>query len=528
MLRRFTSCLLTIFLLGIGFQLRAQTSGDTTEVVQPTGNVARADRLFFNENYKEAMREYEIILERDPEDVRVNYNMGLCYLNTDYQKIDAVPYFEKVVFYDEEAATVYFLLGKAYQSDMQFDRAIEMFNRYKEYYTMGAEFSPEEADIEIEYCENAYQLIKFPKACTYENLGPHVNSPYPDYFPFVTIDESFLVYTTKRDDGSTKLPDGTYSSNIYYSRVVDGEYSEGIHMPGADNDPAESEVVIGMSNDGKSMLLMKGLESISGDIYEADFTNDHLENVKRLGDRINSKRAREIAATYGMDKNTIYFVSDREGGYGGTDIWVVKKLPTGQWGVPFNAGPGVNTERDEDFPNITPDGKSMFFSSKGHFSMGGYDIFEARWDADSNRYLNPRNIGYPINSVDDDMNYRRSQSGRYGYISALRPEGYGDYDIYRLTIDEVESEYTVLRGVLTSEAGAINNPSITVSDLSSGELFGAYSPNPSTMRYVIILPPGEFDVLVTADDMQPVAFEVKILGKSSFQPEIIRDIQLVR
>lgn len=497
------------------------------EEVQPSGDEGRADRLFFNENYKEALREYLMVLEEKPEDTKINYNTGLCYLNSDFEKIKAVPFFEKVVFYDEEAATVYYLIGKAYQSDLQFDRAIDMFNRYIEYYSIGAEFSVEEAEMEIEYCENAYELMKFPVSCTYENLGPEINSEYPDYFPFVTIDESFLVYTTKRDDGSEKLPDGTYSSNIYYTKVVDGEYAPAIHMPGADNEPGESEVVVGMSLDGTGVLLMKGLESVSGDIYEADFSSDHLENLDALSDKVNS-RWREIAATYGQDRNTIYFVSDRPGGYGGTDIWVVKKLPTLKWGVPFNAGPHINTERDEDFPNLSPDGQFLYFSSKGHFSMGGYDIFRAKWDSDSNMFVGPRNLGYPVNSVDDDMNYRVSKSGRYGYISALREDGYGDYDIYRLTISEIDAEISVLRGVLssTNEGIPLEGASITVSDLASGELYGIYAPNPSSMRYVVALEPGEYDVLITAEGFEPASFEVKILGKSSFQSEIIRDLKL--
>jgi len=528
MLRTLTFIALLVFLSpSVSFAQEGESAAEPQEEkVIASGNMQRADNLFFDENYKEARLEYELVLEKRPEDTRVNYNLGLCYLNSDYEKVKAIPYFEKVVFYDDEAATVHYLMGKAYQADMRFDRAIEQFNLFIEYSSAGDDFTIEDAEVEIEYCENAYQLIKFPKSCTYENLGEHINSPYPDYFPYVTIDESFLVYTSKRDDGSKKLPDGTFASNIYYSNVVDGDYSDGVHMPGAANDPGESEVVIGMALDGKNMLLMKGLERITGDIFEAEFANGSLENVAKLGERINSPKSREIAASYGEDRNSIFFVSDREGGYGGTDIWIVKKLPTGVWGKPYNAGDGVNTERDEDFPNLSPDGKSLFFSSKGHFSMGGFDIFESKWDLDSNKFSAPRNLGYPVNSVDDDMNYRQSMSGRYGYISALRPEGFGDYDIYRLTIADVDPEFSVLRGVLSTDNGSLDNSAITVNGVRGTEFLGTYTPNQSSQRFVVILPPGEFDVLVTADGKKPVAFEVKILGKSSFQPEIVRDINM--
>ena len=504
-----------------------ESNSSATEKSAPTGDENKADQYFFDENYKSALGEYLILLEEEPEDLKYNFNTGLCYLNSDFEQIKAIPFFEKVVFYDEEASTVYYLMGKAYQVDHQFDRAIDMFNKFIEFHDMGSEFSVEEAQIEIEYCENAYELMKFPKDCTFENLGGHLNSAYPDYFPFVTIDERFIAYTSKRDDGSVLMPNGTYASNIYFSEVKDGEYQDGVPMPGATNDPAESEVIVGMSGEGDQILLMKGQEGISGDIFSADFHDGILDNMKPLDQKVNSKY-REIAASYSLDGNSIYFVSDRPDGYGGTDIWIINKLPNGKWGVPFNAGPDVNSERDEDFPNLSPDGEFLYFSSKGHFSMGGYDIFKSKWNIDSLRFVNPRNLGYPINSVDDDMNFRISRSGRYGYMSALREDGYGDYDIYRVTINEVESEYSVLRGEITSLESQFDvlSAEITVTFLNNGELFGIYTPNPNSLRYVIILPPGEFEIFVDSPGFEPVSFEVKILGKSSFQPEIVRDLKL--
>lgn len=493
------------------------------------GDEDKADRFFFNENYKAAKEEYLKLLKEYPEDTKLNFNMGLCFLNSDFEKIKAIPHFEKVIFYEPEASNVYFLMGKAYQADYQFDRAIDMFNRAIQFYTANStDFTEEDAELEIEYCENAYELMKFPVGCTFENLGPQINSEYPDYFPFVTIDEQFLVFTSKRDDGSAILPDGTFASNIYYSVVEEGEFSSAVKMPGADNDPKESEVIIGMSGDGSNMLLMTGLQNVSGDIYMADFEDNQLKNITALPDRVNS-RFLEIAASITADGNAIYFVSDRPGGYGGTDIWVTKKLPTGAWGVPYNLGPKVNTDLDEDFPNVSPDGEYLYFSSKGHFSMGGYDIFKSRWNPDSNHFESPRNIGYPVNSVDDDMNYRVSRTGRYGYMSALREDGYGDYDLYRITINEVESEYSVIKGVISSSDPKVevDVANITVTELGTGELYGIYTPNASTMRYVVILPPGEFDVTVDADGFEPVSFEVKVLGKSSFQAEIDRNLSLV-
>lgn len=519
-----TRIILSFFVLIFALSATALAQEPTEE---EKATIAQADEYFFNRNYKAARELYTKLLEKYPEDTKVNYNLGLCYLNSDFEKIESVPYFQKVLFYEPEEPNLYYLIGKAYQYDHQFDRAIDMFNSFKEYYGSYADFTLQDADDQIMYCENAYQLLKFPVNCTYENLGPSINSKYPDYFPFVTTDERFLMFNTKRDDGSSLQRDGTYASNIYFTKVVDGEFAPAVPVPGPVNKPAGNEVVIGMSGDGSKVLLMEGLDGVSGDILEADFVNGELTAPTVFSDRINTKY-REIAASISADGNTIYFTSDRPDGYGGTDIWVTKKLPTGAWGVPFNLGPHVNTEFDEDFPNISPDGEHLYFSSKGHFSMGGYDIFKSKWNADSNRFDNPRNIGYPINSVGDDMNYRASRTGRYGYISALRPEGFGDYDIYRLTINEVEPEFSVIKGVVSSADPKmeVDAPSITVTNIQTGEI-GLYAPNPRTMRYIIILAPGEYEVIIEADGFQAMSYEVKVLGKSSFQAEVDQDVVMV-
>ena len=166
---------LTIFsILALALHLDVFAQEDAVQIIQdtpaaveektiPSGNIQRADRLFFDENYQDAMLEYAMALEKDRENTRINYNLGLCYLNSDFEKEKAIPYFEKVLFYDEESATVHYLMGKAYQFEMRFDRAIEQFNHYIDYRAAGDDFSEEEAEIEIEYCENAYQLVKFPK-----------------------------------------------------------------------------------------------------------------------------------------------------------------------------------------------------------------------------------------------------------------------------------------------------------------------------------------------------------------------------
>jgi hypothetical protein len=213
-------------------------------------------------------------------------------------------------------------------------------------------------------------------------------------------------------------------------------------------------------------------------------------------------------------------------------LYVVRKLPNGKWGTAMNLGPGVNTPQNEDFPNLSPDGKTLYFSSSGHTSMGGYDIFKADWDETAKTFSGAKNIGYPINTPEDNMNFRISESGRYGYIGSLMEKGFGDYDLYRATFKDVEPEYTVFKGniFVKNEGKAELNYSdvlISVTDIT-GEIFGNYSPNPNTGRYVVILPPGEYELSVEAPGFKPVVEKLKVLDKSSFTREVEKAISLIQ
>ena len=159
--------------------------------------------------------------------------------------------------------------------------------------------------------------------------------------------------------------------------------------------------------------------------------------------------------------------------------------------------------------------------------MGGYDIFTATKDVKTGQFSNVRNLGHPINTTNDDMNFRISETGRYGYIAALRPEGKGDLDIYRVTFNKVETKYTVIKGKVKSKGEkVIDDILIDVTDKSTGDLYGAYLPNFNTMKYVMILPPGEYEIFAEAPGHEPYTEDVKILDKSSFVSEIDKDIIL--
>ncbi|MCB0381723.1 MAG: PD40 domain-containing protein, partial [Flavobacteriales bacterium] len=165
---------------------------------------------------------------------------------------------------------------------------------------------------------------------------------------------------------------------------------------------------------------------------------------------INSKN-QETSACFSPDGNTIYFVSNRPDGIGGKDIYKSTKNKDGKWGEAENLGRTINTIDDEDAVFLHADGKTLYFSSKGHKTMGGYDIFKSTYE--KGKWSTPENIGYPINTADDDVCFVLTASGEYGYYTSAKLDGKGKRDIYRVSfIDELNKpKLTLLKGVITDK-----------------------------------------------------------------------------
>lgn len=479
---------------------------------------------FFNlDKFIKALPYYERSVKENPDDEKINYRLAVCYLNVNGDKTRAIPYLEKVTKMSSANPNAWYLLGRAYQFAYRFDDAIKAFEKFKTI-SKGTNYNLNDVDNQIQYCYNAKELMKFPRNVKFENLGPNVNSKYDDYFPFVPVDESFIVFSTRRDDGSAEDIDGRFLPEVYISYKYEGQYrpAKMLGKPLSNLDGAEE--IIGMTADGRRMLFYIENDEYAGDIFMASFENKKISRLKRLEKEINSKYY-EIAACFSPDGDEIYFASDRPGGYGGVDLWVVRKLPNGNWGIPQNLGPEINTPFDEDFPNISPDGKYLFFSSKGHTSMGGYDIFRAEWDEEKRAWVKPVNIGFPINTPDDDMNFRITGNGRYGYMSINRKENLGGLDIYRLVFEDVEPKYTVITGYLlkSDSVTKAEGGRLMVID-RNGDIFGDYLPNPNTGKYVIAVPAGKYTVEAENADGKIVRFDIEVFDDVSYKPEIQRDI----
>lgn len=480
-------------------------------------------------NYEGALDDFLQLMEKDPKGTKYNYEIAVCYLNSTIKKAKAIPYLELVMRSGNYDPNTRYLLGRAYHFAYRFDEAIKEYTAFKNA-GKGTPQNLKDVDREIQECLNGKEIIKFPLKVTFENLGHSINSPFADYYPFIPKDESFIVFNSKRSGtGSEVNIDGTYPPTVFISTVRNGKFNkaEVVGPPITQGDGHEE--VIGLSGSGDKMLLYY-FKGGTGDIYMSTANKDKVfTKAELLGDNVNSK-GHEIAASISADGNAIYFASDRPEGHGGVDIYVSRILPNGLWGPPQNLGSEINTDQDEDFPNISPDGKSLYFSSRGHTGMGGYDIFKAEWDETIQKWTSVRNVGYPINTTEDDMNLRISENGRYGYISALRPGGLGDLDIYRVTFDDVDPEYSVIKGFVDSydptKKVKPQDVFITVTQSKTQEIYGNYIPNQLSGRYVMILPPGSYRVEVEAAGFDTHTETIVVLDKSSIDTEVNKNFTL--
>jgi hypothetical protein len=489
--------------------------------------IAVADMKFNAKNYEDALADYLKLLEGNEKNAFYNYRVGACYVETNVDKLKAKTFLEIAVLEPNVDKMLLYTYAKSLTFHLEFDKAIEQYKKFIA--TAHGKTLEKEVQHEIEMCQNAKELIKFPVAVSFENLGKEINSPFADYSPFISEGETFLMYNSQRPDNSIKKADGKYASNVYISSVKDGKWQLGDDIGETVNTKDGDEEIVGVCADGNTLIFSFDNKEGKGDVFVGPKMDNQILKPFKVNPNINSAKFEESSASISPDGKTLYFASNRPGGLGGFDIYRTRILPSGEWGEAYNLGPDVNTAYDEDFPNISLDGYTLYFSSKGHNSMGGYDIFKSEILTDTLNFGPAKNIGYPINTPFDDKNLCMSGKGRYGYMAALRKEGLGDLDIYRIIFKGVDAELTVVKGVLrvnkTDKIPA--NATIEVFESKSNNTFGQYKVNPQTGKYVMILPPGKYYLEVRAQGFKAHSEDLIILDKGSFVPSMDKDMNLL-
>lgn len=467
----------------------------------------------------------------------INYKVGRTYLLINGQKAKAVPYLEKAVKktnakskdnYKETEAPLdaFYYLGRAYHLDSQFDKAITAYRQYLKVDGSVDKLKKEEVEWMIQTCLNGKLLTESPISATTENLGEAINSIYDEYSAVVDATESMLIFTSRRPTSTGGLLDldDKYFEDIFVSQKQDdGSWGKPMSIGSTINTEGH-EATIGLAADGQELYIYRD-DFGDGNIYVSQLRNGSWSEPLLLNENINSP-FRETHATVSADGQTLYFTSDKSG-QGGMDIFRSRRLPTGEWAVAENLGEVINTKYDEEAPFIHPDGKTLFFSSRGHNSMGGYDIFFSV--EENGKWSTPMNIGSPMNTPDDEYFFVMSTDGKRAYYSSSNGQGFGGKDIYLMHLDmDREIPVTVYKGAIMANEKGVRpaNVQIKITDNDSGELFGIYRPREDNGRFVLILHPGgNYNIAYEADGYLYKSEKLYVPENTSYF-EINRAIQL--
>lgn len=491
----------------------------------------KADALMYDGAYMEALPLFEEMYADDSTNANLNYHLGVCYLmgKKDYAlairrlesatKGVSLEYSEANWKEKRAPGITYYYLGRAYHVTNNFERAVANYYSYRSFIELDDVETYNQVRQQIQWAENAMELVKNPVGVKITNLGPTINTKYPDYCPVVSADGRVLIFTSRREGGTGGAVDenGNYFDDIYIcTKQPNGKWSNPKSIGSNINTPGH-EAAIGLSPDGQLLFIYKD-DNGDGNLYFSTRKGEDWTKPEPLGSDINTS-SWETHATVNATQDLLIFVSNRgQGGYGGRDLWYCKKLPNGEWGLAMNMGSVINSQYEEDSPFISADGSTLIFSSQGHTSMGGFDIFKSEFV--DGAWTVPENLGYPINTAENDVFFVLNPDGRTAYYSSEKEGGFGSTDLYFLKLEAEKSDkMAVARGNMKVPAMAYADISaqIVVTD-EGGAQVGTYRPNPTTGFYVLVLKPGEtYTITYEADGYTPVVSKLPVALGDSYE-----------
>ncbi len=476
--------------------------------------IDRANKFFeLAKNYEAALPLYQQVVDRGNKDPFIHYRLGVCYtqapfLNNQYK---GIAYLENALAGKQTGKVpeeVHYYLGEMYHKDIRIEQAINQYQQYKKSLKPTQKKELDDVNQRLQICNNAQFFINEKRGIVINNFD-EINTPSIEYNPLVTADESMLAYTAVISEG------GKVKEKIYTANREGSKWSK----PEAIDIKSNSNVgTAGLSADGREMMIFIGGENKTGSIYAIQKSGKSWTPPTSIGNHVNSRFLESTASTT-PDGKTIYFASNRPDGYGGMDIYKCEKDEKGAWGKPVNLGPKINSTANEDAPFIHPDSKTLFFTSDGHNTMGGADIFKTyniggKWEA-------PENMGYPINTPTNDNYFTLTANGKTGYFSSERKGGKGGQDIYyfEMPASEANIPLTMIKGrILAGETEYKPVPTnIKVVDVeASRKVDYVYSPNEDG-NYLIILSPGKnYDLVIESEGYLPYTVNVNIPNQDYF------------
>lgn len=508
--------------------------------------------------FEKAIESYKMAEQMGATDEYLWYQLGFSYFQIkQYSK--ARPYFVQVLNQDSLSKNkTYYYMGRIEQLIYEFDSAITYFEQYRQ------SLSPEELNINnkelkkrIKECEIGKEMKANSTDAYIDLMDTNINSVFVEYAPIVSTNDSFMVFTSRRPNniGAGRDQNGVFFEDIYFTqRDSNGNWTTAQNI-GKPINTAAHDASAGLSADGNKLVVYRS--SGNGDLYLSTRTANQWSKPKKFNKNINTS-SHEATASFSYDNLKLYFSSDREGGYGGHDIYQSDLDVKAKWGFPKNIGSKINTAYDEMTLIAMPDGKTFYFTSNGHNTMGGLDIFKITYQ--DSVWSEPVNLGYPINTPGDDILYSITADGKKAYIASSRDEAQM-HDIYELSfmekskpiLDDLDGDFlaiskygiglpvaeaavnidkmnlTVLKGIISDEyTRAPIFAQIELTDNATNKVIATFSSNEQSGSYLVSLPSGkDYGIAVKAENCLFYSDNITIAKEKGYK-EIIKDISLLR
>ena len=404
----------------------------------------RKGHHLFNQNkkgsYQLAIDLLQNAYEYNPDYALLNYELGVSYIIVS-DEINGLKFIEDAFDLDPNVSEdIHYWLARAYHLNSEFDNAIDEYKFYRDALS-AKDLKKQSTKLNklISECESGKSLIQSPVNVLIYNLGEDINSKYPEYAPVFAPYDSIVFFTSRRPETTggrrNRVISNEFYEDIYYTSALKGVWQPSAQMPKPINSKG-NDASVAVNPTGNGMLIYKGKKGM-GNIFISfkETKNDGTvkwKKPKQVIKKLNRKKYRESSLTFNHDSTKVFFVSNRKKGYGGKDIWMSMRRGNSNsgWTKPVNIGKNVNTIYNEESVFLLDNDSTLYFASKGHNTMGGYDIFRSHLLPDG-RWGEPENVGYPLNTPADDMFIFVNKDKRTGYYtSAGQEENYGDMDLY--------------------------------------------------------------------------------------------------
>lgn len=500
-----------------------------------------AENLFTYADFEAALPLYLEMLSQNPDSWKLNYRVGICYYYSTTARPRSVTFLDKALTLSlkDTFPDLLYHAGLAHLSVNEFDKAYSCFTSFKK--KAGSKYHDAQLDQLIRGCVSGQEMWNNPNKARISNLGANVNSPYPDYAPVVIYRSDILLFTSKRpgNTGNDKDDEGFFYEDIYQAK---GESWNRWKEPSRYDTSTvkrrgifsllfnKAEVISEINTEDHDGSITLSPDSTDlyifryGDIMKAKWNGKRWERPTRIGEEIDMRASHEPSIFLSRDGQTLFFVSDRKGGVGQKDIWSCTKQGN-NWSKPENIGMEVNSPFNEDCPFLSPDGNTLYFSSEGHNSMGGYDVFRCTKKADG-RWSEPENLGAPINNGGDDVFYIPLENGSGAYYSTLNKEGEGDLDLYFIQYFPPVTPLVKLR--LTARGfGSDEKLNIVVRDRTSKTELQRFEMSASDSAIYSYVPGTEYEFEISGAGFKTIESSIPFINQSN-EEFILQNITINR